>query len=112
VHGLIGKITTTSDGRDELAAILAGIGPMPGCLSYIVAHDASDGDSLWVTEVWESADAHRASLELPEVQAAIARGRHLIESFELRFETSPVGGIGLDSATARRFPPRDTPADD
>jgi quinol monooxygenase YgiN len=68
---------------------------MPGCLSYIVANDATDAESLWVTEVWESQDAHQDSLTLPEVQAAIAKGRPFIAGFGTRVETDPVGGIGL-----------------
>jgi quinol monooxygenase YgiN len=72
------------------------MGAMPGCLSYIVATDPADADGLWVTEVWESAEAHAASLQLPAVQAAITRGRPLIAGFESRVETTPVGGIGLD----------------
>lgn len=95
MYGLIGKITATPGDRNELVAILAGIGEMPGCLSYIVAHDASDDDGVWVTEAWESAEAHQRSLGLAGVQAAIARGRPFIAGFELRFETEPVGGIGL-----------------
>lgn len=96
MYGLIGKIETTPGGRDELAAILAGMGSMPGCLSYVVAADPDDGDGLWVTEVWESRDAHTASLELPAVQAAVAKGGPLIAGFEHRVETEPLGGIGLD----------------
>jgi quinol monooxygenase YgiN len=95
MYGLIGKIATTSGGRDELVEILVGMGSMPGCLSYVVAHDPSDEDAVWVTEVWVSAEAHQNSLALPRVQEAIAAGRHLIAGFELRFETSPIGGIGL-----------------
>ena len=68
---------------------------MPGCRSYIVAMDATDPDSLWVTEVWESKQAHADSLSLPEVQEAIAKGRPLIAGFGTRVETDPVGGIGL-----------------
>jgi quinol monooxygenase YgiN len=96
MYGLIGKIAAVSGGRDELAGILSGMGAMPGCLSYIVATDPADEDGLWVTEVWESAEAHAASLQLPAVQAAISRGRPLIAGLESRVETSPVGGIGLD----------------
>ena len=95
MYGLIGKITAVAGGRDELAQILAGMGSMPGCRSYIVALDATDDDALWVTEVWESAEAHRASLQLPQVQEAIAAGRPLIAAFDLRSETEPLGGIGL-----------------
>jgi quinol monooxygenase YgiN len=68
---------------------------MPGCLSYIVAKDATDPNGVWITEVWDSEASHRASLSLPEVQAAIARGRPLIAGFAERFATEPVGGVGL-----------------
>ena len=50
-------------------------GSMPGRLSYVVAEDPNDPDALWVTEVWVDQAAHRASLQLPAVQAAIAKGR-------------------------------------
>ena len=95
MYGLIGRMRAVEGGRDELAAILAGMGEMPGCLSYIVAVDGSDPDALWVTEVWESPEAHAASLGLSEVQAAIERGRPLIAAFEQRVETRPIGGVGL-----------------
>ena len=95
MYGLIGKITATPGGRGRLAEILTGLGSMPGCLSYVVAFDPSDDDAVWVTEVWESAESHRDSLNLPAVQEAMAKGRPLIAGFDLRFETAPIGGIGL-----------------
>lgn len=96
MYGLIGRIMATPGNRAELAAILLeGTTAMPGCLSYVVAEDAQDADALWVTEVWDSADSHRASLSLPGVQAAIARGRPLIAGFDNRHETRPLGGTGL-----------------
>ncbi len=95
MYGLIGQIEAVSGKRDELASILAGMGSMPGCLSYVVANDSTDPDMLWVTEVWETSQAHADSLALPEVQAAIALGRPLIAGFGTRIETEPVGGIGL-----------------
>ena len=81
--------------RDALISILLeGTGTMPGCLSYIVARDPSDGDAIWITEVWDSRESHAASLRLPAVQAAIARGRPLIAGFD-NTETEPIGGAGL-----------------
>lgn len=101
MYGLIGKMKTIPGKRDALIAILLeGTSGMPGCLSYIIATDPADGDAIWVTEVWETSDAHRASLSLPAVQQAIADGRPLIAAFGERFETAPVGGAGL------RFPGR------
>lgn len=96
MYGLIGKIKAAPGQRDALIAILLeGIAGMPGCQSYIVAQDGIDTDSIWVTEVWESQASHRASLSLPSVQQAIARGKPLIVSFEQHVETTPVGGHGL-----------------
>lgn len=97
MYGLIGKISTTPGQRDALVAILVeGTAKMPGCLSYVVALDTADPDGLWVTEVWDRQDSHRASLQLPAVQAAMARGRPLIAGFSNRVETTPIGGVGLD----------------
>ena len=95
MFGIIGKIITVPGGRDDLAAILSGIGDMPGCLSYVVATVSDEPDTLWVTEVWDSAEAHTASLSLPAVQEAIAAGGHLIAGFESRVETEPISGILL-----------------
>jgi quinol monooxygenase YgiN len=96
MYGLIGRILAVPGTRDELAAILAANdGGMPGCLIYIVATDPANPDALWVTEVWDNPESHRASLQLPAVQAAIAKGRPLIAGFDNRVETTPLGGIGL-----------------
>lgn len=96
MYGLIGKMTTTPGRREEfLAILLEGVHDMPGCLSYVVAKDSTDEDALWITEVWESQASHQASLQLPAVRDAIARGRSMIAGFSDRHETVPVGGHGL-----------------
>lgn len=103
MYGLIGKMKVVPGQRDALIAILLeGTDGMPGCLSYVIAQDPTDADAIWITEVWDSQDSHRASLSLPAVQHAISRGKPLIAGFGERFETRPVGGHGLtlhDSAT-------------
>lgn len=96
MYGLVGKMTAKPGQRDALAAVLLdSVSGMPGCLSYVVANDPVDADLLWITEVWESRDAHRASLALPAVRAAIAKGRPLIAGMESVAETVPRGGWGL-----------------
>jgi quinol monooxygenase YgiN len=101
MYGLIGKLTAVAGQRDTLAAILLeSTGAMPGCLSYVVAADPADADALWITEVWDSQASHQASLALPPVKAAIARGRPLIAGFSNRVETIPLGGMGLSQAAA------------
>ncbi len=96
MYGLIGKMTATKGNRDTLAnAMLEGTAAMPGCLSYIIALDPDDTDALWITEVWDNKESHAASLALPAVKAAIAKGRPLIAGFSDRVETTPLGGYGL-----------------
>jgi quinol monooxygenase YgiN len=77
--------------------LLRGTQAMPGCLSYIVANDPTDADALWITEVWDSPESHKESLGLPMVKEAITAGRPLILGFGERFETNPIGGVGLRS---------------
>jgi len=102
MYGLIGKMTAVSGQRDALIAILGeGVSDMPGCLSYIVAKDSTDANAIWVTEVWDSQGSHKASLSLPSVQKAMARGKPLIAGFGERFVTEPVGGHGLAPAKGR-----------
>jgi len=90
MFGLIGKVTCVAGQRAAFAAI-----PMPGCLSYVIATDPADADALWITEVWDSQASQKASLSLPAVQAAIAKGRPMIAGFSNRVETVPLGGQGL-----------------
>ncbi len=95
-YGLIGKMTALPGRRDDLIAILlGGVSGMPGCLSYVVARDGADADAIWITEVWDSAASHTASLSLPSVRAAIAKGRPLIAGFGSSTVTAPIGGHGL-----------------
>ena len=96
MYGLIGKMKTAPGQRDAVIAILLeGTANMPGCLSYIIAHDPADANAIWITEAWDSKASHQASLALPSVKQAITKGRPMITGFGERFETTPVGGQGL-----------------
>lgn len=98
-YGLHGKMLAQPGQRDALVALLLEAARqmegMPGCALYLIATAPTEADAIWITEVWESQDAHDASLTLPAVQATIARARPLIAGFGERFETIPVGGKGL-----------------
>jgi len=90
-YGMIGKMKAQPGKRAELIAILgSGTGEMPGCRAYLIAEDAKDADAIWITEIWDSKASHDASLALPAVKAAIAKGRPLIAGFEMGAETRPV----------------------
>ncbi len=94
MFGLIGKMRAAPGKRAELIAILGeSTEAMPGCLSYIVAEDTSEANAIWITEVWNNEASHKASLQLPTVQAAIAKARPIIAGFDMSVKTSPVSGV-------------------
>ena len=96
MFGLISSMTVVPGRRDELIAVLAAaVSSMPGCLSYVVAKDAKDDNTIWITEVWDSKESHDASLSLPVVAKAIAVARPMISGFGNQVITTPVGGYGL-----------------
>lgn len=90
-YGLIGQIIAQPGKRAELAAILTeDTDRIPGNFAYLVGEDAGNPDALWVVELWADKEAHAASLALPQVKDAIARGRPLIAEFGTRAEFKPV----------------------
>ncbi len=94
MFGLIGKMRCVPGRRADLIAIIGGgTKGMPGCRSYVLAEDPTDESAVWITEVWDSEEAHKASLQLQSVKDAIAKGRGLIAGSELRVVTRPVAGL-------------------
>ena len=97
-YGLFGKIVATPGQGDALAGFLleaaTGLEDVEGCHLYVVNRDLADHDAVWVMEVWDDAEAHQASLQLPAVQELIARARPVIASMGERYELDTVGGKG------------------
>lgn len=99
--GMIAKITLVPGKREEMIEILKeSAAHMPGCLNYVVAKDAADENTLWVTEVWDSMASHDASLSLPAVKSAIPRAKAIVSNFERIAVTSPVWEAGLPAPHA------------
>jgi quinol monooxygenase YgiN len=96
MYGLIGKFKAHPGKREDLMALMLDeTPPMAGCRSYVVARDPKDEDGVWITEVWDTREQHKASLEIPAVRAVIQKAMPLIAGFEAHHETEPVGGVGL-----------------
>ncbi|MGH6696944.1 putative quinol monooxygenase [Sphingopyxis sp.] len=90
-YGLLGQMMAQPGQRAALAAILAqGTGEMPGNIAYLIGEDSANPDAIWIVELWDSKEAHAASLKLPAVQGAIRKGRPLIAGFGTRAEFKPV----------------------
>ena len=96
MYGLIGKMLAVPGQRDALMAMmLEDVGELPGCRSFVVAADVADENALWITEVWDSEESHKASLAIPAVRESIERAMPLIAGFGEQILTRPLGGIGL-----------------
>ncbi len=77
----MGSLGTKPGQRDAVVSIL--LRPMPGlkeagCLLYEVGVNDDAPDTVFVSELWESAEAHLASLQLDSVRAAIAEAMPLL----------------------------------
>jgi quinol monooxygenase YgiN len=96
-YGLFAKLAAHPGQGDALAGLLLGSGgsAIPGCELYVINRSPEDPDAIWVYEVWESREAHAASLELESVRNTIQLAMPLIAGFSDRVELLPVGGQGL-----------------
>jgi quinol monooxygenase YgiN len=94
-----GTLGTVPGKRDELVARLTARNDALralGCHAYEVGTNDHEPDTVFVIEIWSSADAHRASLQQPEVVAAIAAARPLLDGrfggFRFDIVGSPIHG--------------------
>ncbi|MFW2514694.1 putative quinol monooxygenase [Demequina sp. SO4-13] len=77
----VGTLGVQPGKRDEVVAILTRPNPQlseAGCLLYEVGVNQDNPDTVFVAELWTSADAHRASLQLDSVRAAIQEAMPLL----------------------------------
>lgn len=95
----IGTLGVKPGKRDELVALLTRPGSdlsEAGCLLYEVGVSDLEPDTVFVAELWTDAEAHRASLSLEPVRAAIAEARPLLSGVMggMRFDVvgSPLRG--------------------
>jgi quinol monooxygenase YgiN len=77
----VGRLGTRPGQRDAVVSIL--LRPMAGlkeagCLLYEVGVNQDVADTVFVCELWESPEAHQASLQLDSVRAAIAEAMPLL----------------------------------
>jgi quinol monooxygenase YgiN len=99
-YGYIGSMRARQGCRDEIIDILLsgadGLRAV-GCQLYAVCTAPDDADIIWVTEIWESADRHAASLHLPETRAAIAKAMPMLTGEFTRQELTVIGGLGVNA---------------
>lgn len=99
MYGLMGKLKAHAGQRDALIQHLMDgvkiLRSMKGCYLYVISAATDDPDTVWITEVWEDSEAHRASLTNDDIRAVITAARPLIAALPDGFEIIPLGGVGL-----------------
>jgi quinol monooxygenase YgiN len=94
MFGLTGKMRAhPGKGAELIASISGSTETMPSCRSHVIAEDATDPDGIWITEVWDTQEQHKASLQIPAVKASIAKAMPLIAGFDSHVVTKPVAGV-------------------
>ncbi len=94
---MFGKLTAHPGKREELAKMMLEadtLNDMEGCIYYILHEAEDEPDVLWITELWESQEAHAASLKNEKVRELIGRCRHLIAEAG-GVKVRPIGGKGF-----------------
>ena len=77
----VGTLEVKPGRRDDVVAVLVKANPElrdAGCLLYEVGVNEESPDTVYVCELWESPEAHRGSLELASVRAAIQEAMPLL----------------------------------
>lgn len=96
--GVQATVSANSGRGSELAAALlmaANVAKtIDGCELYVVLLSNDTPDLLLITEVWTTQEAHKASLENPEIRNIIESARPLIASIDHQWGL-PLGGKGL-----------------
>ncbi|WP_426454215.1 putative quinol monooxygenase [Paenibacillus sp. S-38] len=95
---MVAKFTAKTGAGEALAGLLleagASVQAIQACEVYIVHRSDTEEDTLWVTEIWTSPEAHAEALALPETRAAIAKAMPYIAGVE-GTRLRPLGGKGL-----------------
>lgn len=99
MFGLVGTLRAAEGHGDELEGYLLEaareLQQVSTCRLYLVSRVARDPAVVHVVEVWDSEEAHQASLGLEPVQQLIGKARPIISAMGDRVELRPVGGKGL-----------------
>ena len=96
--GMQGVLTAVEGKGEELADIMLQasrvVSSIDGCLLYIVQQSLTDTSKILITEVWESKEAHQASLTDERVRELIMKAKPIIVSMQ-HHPAAFVGGHGV-----------------
>lgn len=97
-YGLHSKLTAKPGERDKLVATLlqaaTHLKENPDCIQYLIG-TTDEPDTVWVSEVWITKEAHDASLQIENLRNTLRQGFPLILATPVSDVFVPVGGKGL-----------------
>lgn len=67
----------------------------PGCQLYVVMQGMTDPDLIFVTEAWDSQEAHQNSLSDQAILGLVTLAKPLIQAMQHQV-ARPLGGLGLE----------------
>ena len=99
-YGLHGHLKAKEGKADELAAILLQaselVSQAKGCRIYTISLDATQPNTVWITEVWDSKEDHGRSLQDPRVRELIGAAMPLLDgSPSMGQQLEVLGGVGV-----------------
>lgn len=97
--GLYGKLLVKEDDRDKLVSILLeaaeSMKNLEECQIYLVSTSDEEPNAVFVYEVWDNEDAHKASLSLESTQLLIERAKPILTGMENINTLEISGGKGI-----------------
>ena len=99
-YGLHGKLVAVEGKGEDLLNILLEASNLmksaEGCRLYSVGINPDNPNEIWITEIWDSRQAHDDSLNLPGVRELIGQAIPILASNpEIGPEWDIIGGAGL-----------------
>ena len=92
--GVIAHLTAQAGKRDAMIDALSGLIGMKGNISFIIAKDGKNADGIYITEVWESKEAHDLALGTDQFKASFGKAAPMMGGApDLQADTWPVVGV-------------------
>ena len=92
--GVIAHLTSQAGKRDAMIDALKGLIGMKGNISFVIAKDGKNENGIYITEIWESKEAHDAALGTDQFKAAFGKAAPMMGGApDLQADTWPVAGV-------------------
>ena len=92
--GVIAHLTAQAGKRDAMIDALSGLMGMKGNISFVIAKDGKNADGIYITEIWESKEAHDLALTTDQFKAAFGKAAPMMGGApDLQADTWPVAGV-------------------